>query len=269
MSNPFDPWIARWALKVDGAPFITSAGSHLLPVLRGHQPAMLKIAGHEEERRGGDLMEWYEGVGAAAVLDRDGVALLMERAVGQRSLSHMARNGLDDEATRILCRTAALIHQARRTAPPKSLVPLDVWFRALETASATYGGTFAKSEAEARSLLDAPGKAVVLHGDFHHDNVLDGGPRGWLAIDPKGLIGEREFEFANLFRNPDASTALASGQMRRRADIVAQEASIDPRRLLRWVVAYAGLGSAWCIEDGQDPAAGLAIAEQAVAELAG
>jgi streptomycin 6-kinase len=63
------------------------------------------------------------------------------------------------------------------------------------------GGTFAKSEAEARSLLDAPGEAVVLHGDFHHDNVMDGGPRGWLAIDPKGLIGEREFEFANLFRN--------------------------------------------------------------------
>jgi streptomycin 6-kinase len=269
MLYPFDPWIVRWALKVDGVPFKTSSGSHLLPVLRGNQAAMLKIAGNEEERRGGELMEWYGGVGAADVLDREGVALLMERAMGQRSLSHMARNGSDDEATRILCRTAALIHQTRPIAPPESLIPLDVWFRALETASAAYGGTFAKSEAKARSLLDAPGEAVVLHGDFHHDNVMDGGTRGWLAIDPKGLIGEREFEFANLFRNPDAATALASGQMRRRAEIVAQEASLDARRLLRWVVAYAGLGSAWCIEDGQDPATGLAIAEQAVAELAG
>jgi streptomycin 6-kinase len=77
-------------------------------VLQGNQPAMLKIAGNEEERRGGELMEWYGGVGAADVLDREGVALLMERAMGQRSLSHMARNGSDDEATRILCRTTAL-----------------------------------------------------------------------------------------------------------------------------------------------------------------
>jgi Aminoglycoside/hydroxyurea antibiotic resistance kinase len=117
MLNPFDPWIVRWTLKVDGVPFITSSGSHLLPVLQGNQPAMLKIAGNEEERQGGELMEWYGGVGAADVLDREGIALLMERAMGQRSLSHMARNGSDDEATRILCRTAALIHQARPNAP--------------------------------------------------------------------------------------------------------------------------------------------------------
>jgi streptomycin 6-kinase len=59
---------------------------------------MLKIAGHEEERRGGELIEWYGGVGAAAVLDREGAALLVERAMGQRSLSHMARNGSDHGA---------------------------------------------------------------------------------------------------------------------------------------------------------------------------
>jgi aminoglycoside/hydroxyurea antibiotic resistance kinase len=42
----------------------------------------------------------------------------------------------------------------------------------------------------------------VLHGDLHHGNVLDFGLRGWLAIDPKGLLGERGFDFANIFTNP-------------------------------------------------------------------
>ena len=95
--------------------------------------------------------------------------------------------------------------------------------------------------------------------------VLDGEAHGWLVIDPKGLVGERGFEYANLFRNPDLATALAPGRMRRRIEIVTQEGNLDRRRLLDWVVAYAGLGAAWSLEDGDDPTPGLAIAEQAAA----
>jgi streptomycin 6-kinase len=40
-------------------------------------------------------------------------------------------------------------------------------------------------------LLTTQREKVVLHGDMHHGNVLNFGSRGWLAIDPKGLIGER------------------------------------------------------------------------------
>ena len=53
----------------------------------------------------------------------------------------------------------------------------------------------------ARRLLAEPREVTVLHGDLHHDNVLHGS-RGWLAIDPKGLIGERTYEVANLLGNP-------------------------------------------------------------------
>jgi streptomycin 6-kinase len=159
------------------------------------------------------------------------------------------------------------LHAPRDQAVPAGLVPLEIWFRALETAAARHGGTFATCADAARSLLADQREPVGLHGDFHHDNVLDGGPRGWLVIDPKGLIGERGFEYANLFRNPDLATALAPGQMRRRAQIVTQEADLDGRRLLEWVVAYAGLGAAWSLEDGDDPRPGLAIAEHAAADF--
>ena len=99
---------------------------------------------------------------------------------------------------------------------------------------------------------------VVLHGDLHHENLLDSGARGWLVIDPKGLIGERSFEYANLFRNPDIDIALAPGRMSRQVDIVAARAGLDRRRLLTWILAYAGLGAAWSLSSGDDPAPGLA-----------
>ena len=265
----FGPWLARWTLARDGAGFTTRFGSHLLPVLKHGAPAMLKIAGSEEERRGGALMAWYAGQGAAQVLEREGDALLLERLMGARSLAAMARSGADDEATVILCQAANQLHARRDEPPPDSLTPLGAWFRALDPIAAARGGTFAKAAVAARSLLETPRDVVVLHGDYHHDNVLDGGARGWLAIDPKGLIGERGFEFANLFRNPDAATALKPGRLARQVCIVAEQARLEPVRLLRWVLAYAGLGAAWSLGSGHDRDAevGLQIAELAAAEL--
>jgi streptomycin 6-kinase len=266
-TDPLEPWLNRWNLVPDGEPFTTRFGSHLGPVLCDGAPAMLKVAVHDEERRGGALMEWYGGVGAARVLRREGEALVLERLVGARSLSAMALGGQDDEATRILCETAMRLHAPRAAPAPDTLVPLDRWFASLSVAERAHGGTFTNSAVAAEELLAEPRDVVVLHGDYHHDNVLDGGERGWLVIDPKGLIGERGFEYANLFRNPTAEQALAPGVLARRAAIVAERARLEPRRLLKWVLAYAGLGAAWSIESGHDPAPGLAIAAAAAAAL--
>lgn len=261
----FAPWLRLWGLKADGEAFTTRFGSHLCPVRRGADLAMLKIAGHEEERRGAALMDWWGGEGAARVLARQDEALLLERAIGRRSLAHMADSGADDAATLILCEVAARLHSPRPAPPPASLVPLDIWFSALWPAASAHGGTFQTAAAEAHRLLADPQDPATLHGDLHHDNVLDGAARGWLAIDPKGVWGERAFDFANLFRNPTSERALAAGRMARQADIVAAAARLDRRRLLAWICAYAGLGAAWSLSSGQDPEPGLAIAQMAQA----
>jgi streptomycin 6-kinase len=264
--DPFTPWLVRWDLTPDGEPFATKYVSRLLPVRHDGQAAMLKLAGHEEERRGGILMDWWGGAGAARILAREGDALLMERVTGPRSLAAMAREGQDDEATAILCQVAAGLHAPRAATPPDSLVPLDRWFRSLRIAAARDGGPFAAALPTAEALLASPRDVVVLHGDLHHDNVLDGAERGWLAIDPKGLIGERGFEFANLFRTPDVEIALDPARLRARLAIVTKVAGLEPERLLDWIYAYATLGAAWSLESGHDPAPGLAIAQLARAE---
>jgi streptomycin 6-kinase len=268
-ADPYQPWLTRWRLASDGVAFATRFGSLLMPVrTEDGDAAMLKIAGHAEEARGGLLMVWWAGHGAAKVLAHEGDAILLERLDGGHNLATMALGGQDDEATRVLCVCAASLHAPRPAPPPASLVPLDIWFAALFEAAARDGGVFARAEPLARNLLADPREPVVLHGDLHHDNVLDGGPRGWLAIDPKGLIGERGFEYANLFRNPTAELALTPGRMQRQAKVVADEARLDPQRLYQWIFVYAALGAAWSLQSGHDPGPGLAIAEMAEAALA-
>jgi streptomycin 6-kinase len=265
VAGPIEPWLAAWDLKIDGEAFVTAWGSRLAPVLRGETPAMLKIASGPEERDGGAVMEWWGGEGAARVLARDDDALLMERATGDRSLARMVEAGADDEATRVLCGVAAGLHSVRATSPPKVVKPLSVWFRALEPAAAAQGGILVESARVARSLLEDPRDEAILHGDLHHENVLDFGPRGWLAIDPKGLIGERGFDFANLFCNPWPA-ADDPGRFRRRLGLVTRATGLDANRLQRWILAYAGLSAAWTLESdmpADGPWRALRIAEMA------
>ncbi|MEB2514213.1 aminoglycoside phosphotransferase family protein [Pseudomonas sp. YuFO20] len=231
----------RWELTIDGDAFISLNGN-LLPVRHHGVPAMLKVSQELEEQAGNLLMAWWDGDGAAPVLEHDGAALLMERASGSVSLGHLVSCGQDDEATRILCAVADRLH-APHAKPVPALVPLEQRFEALWSAAATRRGIFEQCAKTARELLDAPRDVRVLHGDIHHGNVLDFGPKGWLAIDPKGLYGERGFDYANIFCNPDSKSALAPDCFSRRIDIVTQAADIDRLRLLQWVLAWTGLSA--------------------------
>jgi streptomycin 6-kinase len=262
----FDRYLKRWNLTRDGIPIVTHS-SDLLPVRQDGRPAMLKIVREAEERRGASLMTWWDGDGAARVLAHDGEAVLLERATGPRSLTAMARAGADDEASRILCDVAARLH-APRDRPLPDLIPLSAWFAELEPAAAKHGGVLARAADMARGLLSAQRETFVLHGDLHRGNVLDFGARGWLAIDPKRLLGERAFDFANIFRNPDPEIAKAPGRLARQATVIAEAARLDRARLLRWVLAYAGLSAAWILNDGDDATLDLTIAEIAAAEIA-
>jgi streptomycin 6-kinase len=263
----FTSYLNRWGLTPDGEPIVTHS-SRLLPVRQNAAPAILKIALAEEERNGAALMSWWNGEGAARVLAKDGSAILLERAEGETSLAELTQKGQDDEASRIICSVVAKLHATARAAPPAGLVPLSAWFRELEPAAAKFGGVLLKSAEAADHLLATPQDVVVLHGDIHHGNILDFGVRGWLAIDPKGLFGERGFDYANIFCNPDQATATAHGRLRRQAAVVAEASGLERTRLLRWILAYAGLSAAWGIIDGETAGLPLAVAEMAATELA-
>lgn len=260
-------YLERWSLQADGAPLHTHAAS-LLPVLRSGQPAMLKLSTGDDEWRAGVVLRWWDGDAAVRVLaaSTDGDALLLERAKGTRSLAALARTGEEGDAaaTAILCAVASRLHAPRPMAPP--LPSLSGCFAALGAAAA-HGGVFSACHAVARDLLAAPQDSVVLHGDLHHGNVLDGGARGWLAIDPKGYMGERGFDFANLLCNPDGALAMAPGRLQRQVALIADAAGLERARLLAWCAAWAGLSAAWHLEDGTPPETALAVAATALEAL--
>lgn len=264
----FQPWLDRWRLTPDGEAFTTEyTGSWLLPVRRDGEAAILKVSPSPEEIAGGALMEWWAGEGAARVLAREGDALLLERAMGPRSLIAMSKRGEDDAATQIICDAVEVLHAPRERALPSTLVSLDIWFRELGPMAAAQGGVLAAAHRTAQTLLTEPRDVVALHGDVHHANILDFGSRGWLAIDPKGVLGERGYDYANPFCNPDTATALQPGRLPRYLAQVSARAGMEPKRLLMWILAYSGLSAAWILADGDTARFDLSIAELAAAQL--
>ena len=261
----FSRYLERWQLVPDGKEIITPYGQ-LLPVLVAGLPAMLKVT--TLEKRSAILMNWWGGEGAARLLAQSDDAILMERATSNRSLIQVVRDSGDDEASRIACAVVAKLH-VPRAQPKPILAPLAEWFKPLAELAKVSGGVLEVSAKVAAELLNSSEGDVVLHGDIHHANILDFGDRGWLAIDPKGLVGERYFDYTNLFCNPDFETAIAPGRFRRQIEVVAAAAHLQRRRLLAWAVAWAGLSVAFQWEDGLPADRQLALLERIVGETKG
>jgi streptomycin 6-kinase len=256
----FASWLERWSLVADGTPIETPT-SNLLPVTQGGAPAMLKLLKpSSDEGPGIAALRWFAGDGAVRVIAAEGDAVVMERAVGTRSLTAMAVGGEDEAAIRIIAGVAKALH-GPRPEPPPELPTLARRFRALFEAGPAHP-VLARCAETARRLVATSQESVVLHGDLHHENVLDS-PRGWLAIDPKGVAGERAYDTANLFLNPAGVERLVLDPERalRLAAILSQELALDQARVLGFAFAHAGLSAAWCIEDGIDPRIAIEAAE--------
>ena len=263
MTGPeLDARLAAWGLVPDGSLFETPS-SWLMPVRRDRTPAMLKIfKPTSDERDATALLRYYGGEAAVRVLAADDGALLMERAEGGRSLGAMATSGADIEAAEILADTLLRLHAPCAEPIPRSLTALESQFESLFRRAAEHE-LLARAAAVARDLLASRREVVPLHGDLHHGNVIDGGERGWLAIDPKGVIGERTYETANLLRNPWPHAGLVhdTGRMRRLAHFYAERLGMDAGRILAFSLAHCGLGASWDIDDGLDPAYSLRCVE--------
>jgi streptomycin 6-kinase len=101
-------------------------------------------------------------------------------------------------------------------------------------------------------------EAVLLHGDLHHFNILAAERQPWLAIDPKGVVGEPAYEVGPLLLNPwpqllkmpRPRQILARRVDQARSSALAAELGFDRTRLVGWGVAQAVLSAWWSIEDG-------------------
>ena len=238
----------RWELVGDGTfpdTFRYVELRHVEPVrTRDGAAAVLKLAPNVS----GELaaLEWFSGHGAVRVLAADPArgAMLLERALPGTALRELAAH--DEEAA--TAAAADLMGALWRPAPADHrFETVREWGEDLEGRAA---GLYAE-------LCDSMGEPVVLHGDLHHDNVLRSGRDGWLAIDPEGVVGEREYETGALLRNPwpGLLDLPHPGRiLRRRADQLAEALDLDLERVRGWAYAQAVLAGVWFEQDGHDPA---------------
>jgi streptomycin 6-kinase len=90
-------------------------------------------------------------------------------------------------------------------------------------------------------LRKTQGEQVLVHQDLHADNVLSASREPWLVIDPKPLVGEREFSLAPIIRSRELGHNRSA--VLRRLDVSAAALGLDRERSRLWAL---GQTLAWC-----------------------
>lgn len=236
------------------------------------QNAVLKIprAG-SDEGWGGRALEHYGGVGAARLLRRHlSGAMVIERACPGTPLSSLVVEGRDEEAVTHFCMVARDLLSVR---PPRRGFPTTRdWAREIDRYAETGDRSVnARLVAKARELfadLDGAGASRLLHGDLHHDNIVLS-ERGWLAIDPKGVVGDPALEPAVFLHNPgDDPASFADRKIfLRRIDMLTHGLVLDKQRIIAWAFWRSVLAAIRDVRDRSDPWRGLIGAEVAAGLL--
>jgi streptomycin 6-kinase len=94
---------------------------------------------------------------------------------------------------------------------------------------------------------------MLLHGDLHNDNILSYGDNRWIAIDPKGVIGDPVYEVGAAIYNPMPETAAPNAAkqiIQARIDVCAETLGFDRQRILDWAFVQVVLRACWALEDG-------------------
>ena len=244
---------AQW--KVEIAETRETASSVIAFGARDGRRVVLKLAkGAGDEARSGEMLRAFGTEGAVRVYEAEVGAVLLERLEPGEELVSLVRRGDDDQATRILADVIARLagHEA-----PHGTVTVAEYGRAFDWYVRTDDQQIpADLVREAhdlyRNLAATQDTAMLLHGDLQHYNVLNDNERGWLAIDPKGVVGELEYEVGALMRNPMELPELYTQRatIERRLEILTSLLPLDRSRALRWCFAQAVLSAIWGVEDG-------------------
>jgi streptomycin 6-kinase len=183
--------------------------------------------------------------------------LLLERIKPGTPLSSLVDAGNDEQATSI---AAQVMRQLWRSVPPEHPFPsLARWTVGLERLRDHFDGgsgpfppTLVDAAETLRAeLIGSTTEQVLLHGDLHHYNILSAERKPWLALDPKGVVGDPAYEIGPLLYNPAGllATPQPGRVLARRIDQLAEELGFERARLVSWGLTQAVLSAWWSFED--------------------
>jgi streptomycin 6-kinase len=242
-----------WRVTLDG--WFEGPRSIVAYGVRDDEPVVLKVVKQrDDEWRAGEMIAAFGGRGMVRVLEHTGGALLTDPLLPGDPLVEVVASGRDEEATAIL---ADVIAAMSPSAPPPGCATVEEWGRGFAWYE-TRGDERIPASLVSRArkvyeeMCHSQTNVRLLHGDLHHSNVLFDRDRGWAAIDPKGVVGELEYEVGASLRNPREHPEVLSdpATIERRVATFAARLRLDSSRIRRWAFAQAVLSAIWTIQDG-------------------
>ncbi len=250
LSNTVTKLADQWNLY-DLKPMQNLSYNYVLAGKQGTQEIILKISldldGIKQEA---SMLRAYAGLGTIALLAESRGAILLTKAIPGMPLSDYFPTQ-EQEAIIIACTIITRLHQDEIPTAIK-LPTLQDWLKTLDQESNIPNSYRQKALEFAKHLIATSPSPVLLHGDLHHDNILQHGTK-WVAIDPKGVVGDPAYEVGAFIRNP--IQALLSEQdvteiIQNRINLFASTLSLDPTRITQWCFVQAVLAWTWALEDG-------------------
>lgn len=252
----------RWQIEVD-PPFEQLSYNFVAPGRsQDGSPIVLKIGVPRPElTREINALKLYAGRGTCRLLAADERlgAMVLERLFPGTMLT----SELNDETA--TAAAAQLMKQLWRPVPAEKKAlfrPMSDWAVGLGRLRQSFAGGTGPFPADLvtlaerlfTELLASAGPDVLLHGDCHHFNILKGRADEWVAIDPKGMLGEPAADCYALLKNPGPAIYEAPDLKQildRRLDVLAAELDLERGQIQRWGIAMAVLSGWWSYEDGE------------------
>jgi streptomycin 6-kinase len=244
--------VDRWELRL-GEPYVAGAAGYTARVeLSDGTPAVLKVIyPHRESEHEAAALDLHDGAGTVRLLgqDSDRGAMLLERCEPGAPISQLGGEAALDVIVELLPRLWKPAGKPFRPLAEEAAW----WVEQLPGEWESVGRPFERALLDAgldalRELPKSQGEQVLVNQDLHGENILAAQREPWLVIDPKPLIGEREFALAPIVRS------FELGDMRRdvlhRLDRLSSELGLDRERARWWTI---GQTLAWTLDSSHLP----------------
>jgi streptomycin 6-kinase len=244
--------VEEWGLQL-GEPYPAGAAGYAVRTeLPDGRRAVLKlIYPDRESEHEADALALWDGHGAVQLFARDDdlSAMVIERCEPGTTLAEagadVALTALTALLPRLWIETGELFHTLEDEAAWWIVYLPEQWERSNRTVAR---GLVDAAVDALSSLSHSQGQQVVLHQDLHGDNVLAAEREPWLVIDPKPLIGEREFAVAPIVRSFELGHSKRDALYR--LDRLTSELGLDRERARGWTI---GQTMAWAFDSEYIP----------------
>ena len=248
-------YLQDWNLSLLHQVDVDSSCSKVFIVMMADgEKAALKILfgrGIEAEKYGANALRYFDGHGIVKLYRHEERAHLLEYVDGSM-LRGLVDRGQDNKATEIICDVVAELHAKKSNAIPEFKHLRDHCADLFTQAAKRPDNIVLHTAAQiGQELLDNQVDARPLHGDVHHENILSSG-RGWISIDPNGIIGDPVYEYANTFNNPYGVHEIVGNPARISmvADVIHDRTQYDRNKILKYGAMHIALSASWVFKTG-------------------